>query len=289
MLVKRMLTFLGLETEHIDWSAFRVRERILPGVDKALPRALARDLQGLLQDRTRELEAFLREEFDLCVGDAWRNTLGSGAAAPADASADGGSEPQANSGSTGVVFARAFDDEYLADLLDAEVSSSDPQLLVEGYYRYNLVLHRGRFLALALSLGNVNVERLHAAVAGGQDCPGILLGDSLANLKERIAALVIEQLQEKQRGAEQMVGQLQEQIEELCARQRAFEAWLSKSDAFIHRLRSSLAFRAGRLLGRWFTRALAFLRDVLGTSRPQRAVRVMAGTRLDPVLPQKPP
>jgi len=272
-LLQRVLAFLGVSTKGLDWSAFRLREIILPGVDMALPAAVARELQGLFQERTRQLEVLLRDEFHVSVREAWENTTGSDTPV-----ALGGADP----GPATEVFARAWDDEFLADLLDTEVHSSDPQLLVEGYHRYNLVLHRGRFLALAQSLGDMGPERLHEAARQGRDGPGILVGESLAHLKERVA--------------EQTVGQLEQEVSALHTRQQHYqnllqhyEARLSQSEAFIAELRNSLTFRAQRKLRHWLSGGTALLRTALARRPPRRAAPSAAGARLDPVLPQKPP
>jgi len=298
-LLQRIFAFLGVATGQLDWSAFRLHETILPGEEMALAPGLRRELQCLLQDRTRQLKGFLREEFGLCVRQAWENTLESGTAAAADVHAAPAPGLQGRRATTGEVFARAFDDEYLANLLDTEIASSDPQLLVEGYYDYNLVLHRGHFLALAQSLGDVNVQGLNAAVAGGRDGPGILRGDSLAHLKERVAEHMVGQLEQKLRVAEQLTRRLAKQEEELQTRQGALEARLVESELFMSRLRNSLVFRVRRKVGPLFTGAIALLRSALGNHNrsasgscqpPGREPGV--DTPRSPVLavlPQKPP
>jgi len=263
-LLLRALAFLGVRTESLDWPVFRTREIILPGVDKTLPAPLARDLQGLLRERTRQLETFLRDAFSLDVRESWENTLDH---VPVD-------EDPARK-----VFARAMDDVYLADLLDAEVHSSDPQLLVEGYHGYNLVLHRGRFVALAQSLGDVNLERLHEIVLRGRDGPGILLADSMGHIKERVAEQVVQDLEQR----------LALQLSELQARQRQCDALLSQHEALIARLRSSPILRVEDKLRPWLARVRTFLGRALGRLRPRDATPSVPGARLDPILPQKPP
>jgi hypothetical protein len=225
-LLTRLCDFLEVETREIDWSAFRLGETILPGMEMPLPPALGRELPGLLRERTKELAIFLREQFDLEVGEVWRNTL-----APDASECTASGQELARQ-----VFARSFDEEFLADLLDTEVASSDPQLLQEDYFGYNLVLHRGRFLALDQALGDVDVDSLHAAIARDADGPGILLGESLAHLKERVTAHAIHNLQQ--------------QVAKLEAHQRGLEDWLSQCDAFIGRLRNSLPFRVQRKVAR---------------------------------------
>ena len=283
-LLLRILAFLGVRTEQIDWSAFRIRERILPSIEKGLPPVFKGELHRLWHERTCQLRTFLQEEFGLSISEAWDNTLGAEGGV-----ADVGPALPDEVNWSGAVFARAFDDEYLADLIETEVHSSDPQLLLEGYHDHNLVLHRGRFLAIAQSLGELKVERLHAAVARGCDGPGIFLGDSLAHVKERVAEHVVRQLEQKERSAQQKVRQLQSQVEELQARQRGLETRQSLSETHISELHNSLVFRIQRKLDRWLHGGRKLLRGILGRNATQQDARSPARARLDPVLPQKPP
>lgn len=279
-LLQRMLSFLGVDAKQIDWPMFRIEERILSGLEKPLPPPLAAELRRLLHGRSCQLQHFLREKLGLSVSEAWSETLANKAVANVPLASAEDCHPSHEA------FARAFDEEYLADLLATEVQSSDPQLIVEGYYEHNVVLHRGRFVALAQSLGEVKIEALHAAIACGRDSPGILLGNSLAHVKERVAEQVVSQgvrqLEHQQRRAEERIRELQHQVEALHAQHAALSARVSAFELFINRLRSSLPFRVHRKVHYWLSRGLR-------NRRPRRRRLYMAEPPGDALLPQKPP
>jgi Sulfotransferase domain len=268
-LLLRVLRFLGADTKHIDWTQFRTDERILPGVEKALPTALAVQLRQLLHDRSLQLRDFLQKEFGLRVTQTWSNTLGD-------------EQTPAKVPPSHPMFSGANDDEYLADLLETEIQSSDPQLILQGYHEHNVVLHRGRFLALAQSLGEMAIEALNTAVACEGDSPGILQGDSLAHVKERVAEHAFKELQEKERSAADNILQLQHQLDALRLQHAALNARVSAYEPFIHKLWRSLPFRLHRQVRRW-------LSPNVRRDGPHRRELFASQTQLDALLPPKPP
>lgn len=73
-LLRDILAFLGVEALP-DLSSLPLSEKILGGLDKKLPPNLLPFLRGLLGDRTAELAAFLREEFNLTLPKEWQVTV----------------------------------------------------------------------------------------------------------------------------------------------------------------------------------------------------------------------
>jgi hypothetical protein len=276
-LLKRIIKFLRVDTEPINWPTFRTKEKILPGLEKELLPGLERQLLQLLQPRTRKLEHYLREVFGLCVADAWSKSLGT------EANAGGNKVLSATDGAeTHEVFTRAIDEDYLNDLLETELSSSEPQLLEDAYHDHNLVLHRGHFLAVAKTLGKVNIDVLNTAVTRGDDSPGILLGNSVIHLKQRVAEQMVRQLQHKERIADGRLHELEGQLEDLRAQHAALAARVSRFEPFLIKLWSSLPFRLHRKVRRWLHRSAP-------PQGPPRRQSFATEGPLDTVLPQKPP
>ena len=135
-LLRDVFTFLNVRAD-VDLTGFPVAERILPGPAKELPPALGSYLNGLLRGRTAELEAFLRERFQLEPPPEWRTTpFPSGDSLPADLPA----------------FRREWDDDYLSGVLDQEQAfRSARRVIEENHLGYRIVMHRGRLFALAPS------------------------------------------------------------------------------------------------------------------------------------------
>jgi Sulfotransferase domain len=260
-LVLNVLKFLGARTNDLDWSSFRLQETILPGIDRALSGDLRRELQQLLHDRTHQLDGFLRERFGLDVWGAWEDSFGADIAFTSEAAPLAGTPAP----SPGEVFARALDDEYLAGVLESEVQASNPQLLQEGYHGHNLVLHHGRVLAFAQALGARQRTDLDAAAARSHDGAGIFVGDSLTQVKEKVADHAIRDLEQR--------------LTLLQTKHEVLEHELADCVAFVSRIRNSRAFRARRAVGQWLTNRIARIRKDAGTAVPPLA----------PALPGKPP
>jgi hypothetical protein len=156
-LLRSIFDFLGVSA-NVDFSAFPACERILEGPRMELPPVLKGQLRLLLQERTRELAAFLDPHLGLRPPDEWNRTL--------EPKADGHSGwPQIGDFSRPAfeVFRREFDDDYLARVLEIEVQSLSPRLVRSGYHGFNIVFYRDRFYALAEALGPVDVEGMSDA------------------------------------------------------------------------------------------------------------------------------
>jgi hypothetical protein len=171
-LLIRVFDFLGVKPK-VNWSGFRVREVILPGISKSLPEHLERDLRGLLQRRCWQASAFLDEQFALNVAGLWAATL---------------SEEPMTESAPPELLAQEPDDAFLNGLLQ-EVDSVSPLVVEERYCGFKVILHRGRFLAVPEALGKISVERLSGASAGGGG--DILAANSLEGARRMIARHIV--------------------------------------------------------------------------------------------------
>jgi hypothetical protein len=237
-LLRDVLAFLGARVD-LDWSRFRTRETILPGLEKPLAEPLQDDLRRLLQPRTRELEAFLQQHFGLRVADWWPQTLGGPGV--------NGEPARAARGDAESALTRGFDDDDLDALLQTELESPELRLVEEGYHGYNFVFARGHFLALPQALGTIDVARLDECLAGAQGDLGILSGTSLEELKERVMQQALRDLSEGQRA--------------LRARQEELSARLSECQEFLARVHNSRLLRLRRVLKRWWRKWAGRPRD----------------------------
>jgi hypothetical protein len=228
-LLRDVLAFLGARVD-VDWSTFRTRETILPGLEKPLAEGLQDDLRRLLRPRTRELEAFLHQQFGLRVGEWWPHTLGSPGV--------NGEPARAARGDADTAFASELDDDALDSLLQTELESPELRLVEEGFHGYNLVFAHGQFLALPQALGTMDVARLEACLAGAQGALGILSSTSLEDLKERVMQQALHDLREGQQA--------------LRARQKELLAQLGECQAFLARVHNSRLLRLRRALKRWW-------------------------------------
>jgi hypothetical protein len=265
-LLRDIARFLGARVD-VDWSAFPTRETILPGEPKPLPAGLRTELRLLLEARTRELAAFLREHFGLQVGDRWPETLG-----PELQGVNGGGGtalerlPADDSGAA--VFARASDDTFLATLLQTEVDSAEPRLIEEGYLGHNLVFYRRRFLALPQTLGAIDRQRLNEIAAGARGTQGTLVGDSLDDIKEQVEQHILGELraaqdvlavkQQELTALRQELATVRQTLEterrEAQERQEELAAQLAACEEFMARVRRSLPFRLRRAITSLFAR-----------------------------------
>jgi hypothetical protein len=153
-LLRRIFAFLGVSQE-VDFSAFRTTERILEGPRLEISTALKTPLGLLLQERTRQLVAFLEDSFGIQPPEEWAQT--SEALRVGDQEAQSAGDPFREFAEA---FRREFDDDYLARVLAMEEHSLAPRLVRCGYRGYNVVLHRGQFYALAAALGPVYLDRM---------------------------------------------------------------------------------------------------------------------------------
>ena len=85
------------------------------------------------------------------------------------------------------------DEEYLLDIFAGDTSLGDAHLIAERYAGYNIVLYRGRFFALALDLGEVDIRQLEREKLKQYEQDGrIIIDDSVTDLKARLDRLADE-------------------------------------------------------------------------------------------------
>jgi len=249
-LLTGIMEFLGVAPPE-DWSPYPTRETILPGAAKTMSNGLRDDLRLLLEERTRELGAILKEKFGLCIGDKWVETLTANGRP-----ADGDTSHMAPTN----FFADDLENARLETLL-LENDSAGPRVMEKEYHGYKIVLHRGRFIALALTLGEVDVANLDEAEGAARG--DILVTDSLEGAKEAVLHRVIRDLRRElasmQAGHEKLSNQLRECSriistlrDSLAAQQNEQARQLADCQAFLGRVRNSLLFRARRRLARIF-------------------------------------
>lgn len=138
-LLRDVFAFLGVRAD-VGLEAFPLTERILAGPPGRLRPALRADLHRLHHARTRQLAAFLREQFRLEVPAEWREVLAAEAGPGADFEA--------------LDFARVVRLE--------EAFPSAARGVLAGHRGYEVVCHQGQLFAVAQALGP-------AAQVGGWD------------------------------------------------------------------------------------------------------------------------
>jgi Sulfotransferase domain len=176
-LLRDILRFLNVDP-NIDLSGFPLEEHFLPGSSMALTPSLASTLHSLLQGRTEELAAYLRDNFKLALPPDWQTTLGNSTAtdfAPSD-----GFPWEAGEGSVARVMAM-------------EETFPSAFRFVEYYRGFTIVIYRGQMYSLPSSLGPhaiiaMDQSRLKQLQADGT----CITGRTLAEVKERITSKLLE-------------------------------------------------------------------------------------------------
>jgi hypothetical protein len=285
-LLSRIMEFLE-EKPPLDWSSYPHSETILAGPAKAISDGLKSNLRRLFEERTQELAAFLDDEFNLNVEDRWVETLGEGPAAECElkrlvsAGAQGGAgaltEEDGRRTDTGssflrpvaamrppAFFAHELDDNRLERLLH-ENDCASPRVMEEGFHGYKIVLHRGRFFAVALTLADVNLDALDEAAARTRG--EVLVADSLERAKEVVMHHVIGDLRCElamaYAGQESLRVQLAEYPPQLSAlrdslaaqeaQHRELVRQFAECQIFVSRFRNSWLFRLRRRLAQFLT------------------------------------
>jgi hypothetical protein len=278
-LLSRIMDFLDVPTP-THWSSYRTRETILPGPTLAISEVLKHDLRLLLGNRTQALSAFLQEQFGLNVADQWAVTLGPGTnmtcgpeRSLAVESLAGGSGPQVLS--SAAMVGNKADDRPVArelenvslELLVQENDYAAARVIEEHCHGYRIVLQRGRFLAVRLTLGEVDLEGMDEAAASVKG--DILFADSLERAKEAVMHQVIRELRLELALSHSRQKEFQDQLRDipglvegvrdsLESRQQELVRQLADCQAFVSRVRNSLMFRLRRRLARLFTRKADF-------------------------------
>jgi hypothetical protein len=254
-LLSRIMEFLDV-TPPADWSLYPTREIVMAGAAKTISNGLGDDLRLLLAERTRELGTFLQEQYGLCIDDLWVEALGTNGR-PAHQET-GCAIPFVPS--TGC-FENELDDERLETLL-LENDSAGPRVLEKGFHGYRIMLYRGRFVAVALALGHVDLESVNED--GDRSRGDVLVADSLEKAKEAVMQHVVGDLRQElaslHAGQEKLAGQLTECLEligtvrdSLAAQQQEQARQLADCQTFVGRVRNSPLLRLRRRLAQWFT------------------------------------
>jgi hypothetical protein len=261
-LLTEIMAFLGVNAPE-DWSTFPTREIVLSGPPMKLSSALEADLRCIHQQRTQELVAFLHEQFGLSVGVQWHTTLGGEEKAPCASSGLTTCSPSrldeaAHSTDEEVDLFNGFSDQRLEWLL-RENDSGSPRVMEEGFHGYQIVLHRGRFFAVAIGLGEVDLDNVDEAASRAHG--DILVADSLERAKEVVMHHVIADLRCELASAHgdrrRLESQLAEHAQRLSSLGRSLEAQrqelagqIGECQAFMSRMRNSTLFRVRRRLAR---------------------------------------
>lgn len=217
-LLRELFAFLGVNPE-VDLSSFPVSQRINPGQAGELPPAVEPFLRQLLGERSRELAAFLREQWGLETPPEWRTTL-----EPVDGSAE---KHQAGSFSRpGVVFRRELDNRFVARVLELEEGfPSACRSILNGHEGYDIVLFRGRLYALHQTLGPVWLPGVpEAELRRLQDEGRCFVAPSLAEVKEHVTRHVFHRAQTELQEARTQLARLEERLGEACEAIRKIEA-----------------------------------------------------------------
>jgi hypothetical protein len=182
VLLRELFAFLGVDAD-VDLAGFQVAERVLAGQVGEMCPQLARFAQRLLSERTQDLANYLGEELDLTPPAEWSATL---------QLANGLQKGQELE--RPAAFERACDDRYLAGLLEqAQMFSSVPLLIEEGYRGYNLIYYRGQLHAIAQYLGPFQLnEGSEQRLRRWQEAGVCFVASTLAEVKQRVDTELLE-------------------------------------------------------------------------------------------------
>jgi hypothetical protein len=260
-LLRDVFRFLGVPSD-VDLAAFPARERILPGLPAALPRALEEDLRRLLSERTRALVSFLSEQFGLRPPAVW----GTGDVP------DAGAGPRVEEPA---VFRRDRDDCYVGRVLGLEEAfPGAPRLVLAGYRGHDIFFFRGELYALARDVGCARADGSDAAESRRKHERGRwIAARSLAEAKERVDERIFERSQQQARAADLLraelgaardqIGCLQQLVGTALRELREAEGAVRRVEARVEEL-TPWYVRAARR-SRWIWRRL---RDRLRARRP---------------------
>jgi hypothetical protein len=171
-LLRDILGFLGVDQD-VNWSGFRLWEKVLPGLPGELTPILHRRLQEILADRTRRLDAFLSAQLGLQMPAEWQQSLAAS---------------QEFSATPIPVFDRDADDAYLTRILGIEESfPAGPRLVERSYRGYNLFFLGNRLFALSEAVCPGDLEGLdEASFQRLQESDRCYSANSLVELKAQL-------------------------------------------------------------------------------------------------------
>jgi hypothetical protein len=267
-LLHDLFTFLGADA-NVDYSAFRVKERIFAGLSKELPHRQKQFLQELLHNRTQELAEFLRNRFGLELPSEWAASC-----LPADGSAaesrdchgapispmderrrtlqatdsfdrvDGGSgdvhdvrRKPAEAGRLGA-FRSQCDDRRLLDILErVEENSVSLVQIATDYAGYNVLFYRGAFYAIQKDLNFTCIEqqdsmKLDPCRADGQ----CFVASNLCAVKDQIKLHLLARVETQA----ETIARLQASLHEMGEYIACLEQRLGESVATFQTLRGDL-------------------------------------------------
>jgi hypothetical protein len=260
-LLSTIMEFLGIPSP-VDWSEFPTRDIILAGPAKPMTDGLKENLRVLFEERTVELGIFLEKQFGLRIGDSWAETLAAKTPFHDGALRNHGQRAAAPARPMPLpdFFAHEIEDESLESLLE-ENDPAMSRVMEEGFHGYQILFHRGRFVAVALALGEVNLDALDEAA--GRARGDVLVADSLERAKDVIMHHVVgglrRDLASLHAGQERLSGQLRDCLslitrvrDSLAAQQQEHARQLKECQTFVGRVRNSSLFRIRRRLARWF-------------------------------------
>jgi hypothetical protein len=188
-LLTEILAFLGLRPD-VDFSQFRLTEKILPGLPGELPPSLRVGAERLIQARTQELEQFLHQHFHLSLPSEWAgavNPRASGATGRESLDGQKSSDPDPVTGIP-EVFRRDLDDDFIGRIVAQEEKLPfGPRLVSKEYRGHDILFFREQFYALDQALGPVGLENM----ADGELHPWLnqgrcFIGRTLADLKRQL-------------------------------------------------------------------------------------------------------
>lgn len=160
----------------VDWSHFRLHEKILPGIEQEIKPEFKAYLRSLYQERTQKLADFLKAEFHITLPSQWTNTVEEKSASDPSVPADSFWGP---------------DDQFLVNILREEVFVSGPRLVEKNYRGFNLVIYLGEVYALAQTLGPLDLVQIGASTLKDYHARGqCFVGATLDEVKQAIAQQV---------------------------------------------------------------------------------------------------
>ena len=241
-LFRDVLAFLGVDPS-LPLDGFPLRERINASPALAVPEAVRAALHRLWHGRTRELAAFLRNEFGLATPPAWRATL----------------DPPAGGCLGSAVFAPAFEARLQEMAALEETFPSGERHL--GYQEgFHLWLRRGRLEADG-----------HGVLLEADDLPGLgqKIGRHLAEAERSRQEAAAREAREAMRALEARLAQALEVAQRADQRSAALERSLHEAGLTVQHLERQMARMRPwwRVAGRWLADACKGARG-RGEARP---------------------
>ncbi len=158
-----------------DWSGIDTKEVVFKGIEGEIPETVISFLKKFYRPEVESLKKFMENEFGVGIPGEWENY-----------DPDNGI---ISAGNPRGFVPGVYDDLALVSILDKNCSIFAPHMLVEeGFHGFNIVHYENRFYALAISLGEFDVDKVEESLLKKcQENKMCFIGDSEVEVKELVS------------------------------------------------------------------------------------------------------